>query len=66
MLESWPLSRQIAAAARSRQSARRTPFGRHLLSSGNWHSTELITSRIDIRKMPQIVEQDELGFDSAV
>jgi hypothetical protein len=66
MLESSPLRSQIADAARSRHLAQRTTFGAPLPPCKTRHSTAVTTSRVDFRKMPEIIKKDELGFESGV
>jgi hypothetical protein len=66
MLDSPPLSRQTAPVLSSRHVAWTTPLRQSLVAEDVRPSTKATVSKIDIRQMAQIVEQDELGLDFGI
>ena len=66
MLDSPPLSRQTAPFLRSENVAWPTALRKSLCAAEVRPSTKASVSRIDIRQMAQIVEQDELGLEFGI
>jgi class 3 adenylate cyclase len=66
MLDAPPLPRQTAPVLSSQYVARPTPLRQSLSAAEVLPSTKATVSRIDIRQMAQIVEQDELGLEFGI
>jgi hypothetical protein len=66
MLDSPPLPRQTVPVLSSRHAAWPTPLRQSLSAAEVRPSTKATVSKIDIRQMAQIVEQDELGLEFGI